>query len=243
MLERHGVGPFLAERLNEPLGLVIGLWRVGPGADVLELEDGAGFGKGLGDVGRSVVAHHLTTLDAMTVEPGQCPNQETDRCALLLIGQHLDVGEPWGVVDGHVDPVVSDASRAALLPIVCDAVTNLAEAGQLLDVDVNQIAASLSFVALNRRFWIKVSQPDHLSDSGPATCKYSAGKSLLLRLVMPGGDGHSGARKSTAAGPSASDGHWRVYAWGVRTRLGGDTSTGSDLTPHWLLNNVVKQNS
>ena len=95
----------------------------------------------------------------MTVEPGQCPNQETDRCALLLIGQHLDVGEPWGVVDGHVDPVVSDASRAALLPVACDAVTNLAEEGQLLGVDVNQIAGPLPLIALNRRPWIKVSQP------------------------------------------------------------------------------------
>ena len=37
--------------------------------------------------------------------------------------------------------------------------TNLAEAGQLLDVDVNQIAGPLPFVALNRRLWIKVSQP------------------------------------------------------------------------------------
>ncbi len=37
VLERHGVGPFLAEGLNEPLGLAVGPWRVGPGADVLEL--------------------------------------------------------------------------------------------------------------------------------------------------------------------------------------------------------------
>ena len=77
VLERHGVGPFLAKGLNEPFGFAVGPWRVGPGADVLELEleDAAGFGKGLGDVGRSVVAHHLTTLDAMTVEPGQCPSR------------------------------------------------------------------------------------------------------------------------------------------------------------------------
>ena len=74
ILKRHGVGPFLAEGLNEPLGLAVGPWRVGLGADVLQLEGAAGFGKGLGDVGRSVVAHHLTTLDAKTVEPGQCPS-------------------------------------------------------------------------------------------------------------------------------------------------------------------------
>ena len=74
VLERHGVGPFLAKGLNELFGFAVGPWRVGPGANVLELEDAAGFGKGLGDVGRSVVAHHLSTLDAMTVEPGQCPS-------------------------------------------------------------------------------------------------------------------------------------------------------------------------
>ena len=103
----------------------------------LILRPAAGFGKALGDLGQSVVVHHLMTLDAMTVELGQCPTQETDRCALLLIGHHFDVGETCGVVDGHVDPVVSDASRAALLRVPCDAVTNLAEVGHLLDVDVN----------------------------------------------------------------------------------------------------------
>ena len=30
---------------------------------------------------------------------------------------------------------------------------------------------------------------------------------------------------------------------GVRSRLGGDTSTRSDLTPHWLLNNLLRQNT
>ena len=91
VLERHGVGPFLAKGLNEPFGFAVGPWRVGPGADVLELEDAAGFGKGLGDVGRSVVAHHLTTLDAMTVEPGKCPTQEADRCTQLLTRKASDV--------------------------------------------------------------------------------------------------------------------------------------------------------
>ena len=97
VLERHGVGPFLAKGLNESFVFAVGPWCVGPGADVLELEDAAGFGNGLGDVGRSVFAHHLTTLAAVTVEPGQCPTQETDRCALLLIVQHLEVIEPCSV--------------------------------------------------------------------------------------------------------------------------------------------------
>ena len=58
---------------------------------------------------------------------GNSRHQETGGCALLLSGQHLGVGEPCGVVDGHVHSVVSDASKAALLPIVFVAMAHLGE--------------------------------------------------------------------------------------------------------------------
>ena len=54
------------------------------------------------------------------------------------MGQHLVEGEQCSLVYGQVDPVVSDASTVALLSITCDEVYNLAEAGHLLDVNVNQ---------------------------------------------------------------------------------------------------------
>ena len=98
----------------------------------LALEDFKAFDKSVEDLDRSVVAHHLTTLDDMTVAPNQCPAQQANRCALLLIGQHLNVGKQCGVVDRHMDPVVSEASRAALLPIACDVVPHLADPGKLL---------------------------------------------------------------------------------------------------------------
>lgn len=47
VLERHGVDPFLEMRLNEPFGLAIGPWRVGLGANVLQLEGTAGLAKAL----------------------------------------------------------------------------------------------------------------------------------------------------------------------------------------------------
>jgi hypothetical protein len=58
-----------------------------------------------------------------------------------------------------MNSVVSDASRAALLSIACDAMSHPAEASQLLDIDVNQVARAFPFVALNRRLWLQVSQP------------------------------------------------------------------------------------
>jgi len=117
---------------------------VGPGADVLELEDAADLGKGLGDVGRAVIAHHLTALDALAVEPAHSPAQEADCRGLLLVSENLHIGEPRGVVDGHVDPVVTDACRTPLLAVASDAVPNLAEAGQLFDVDVDQVSWRLA---------------------------------------------------------------------------------------------------
>ncbi len=45
VLERHPVGPFPAEGLNESLGFAVGAGRVGPGADVLEAQGLASLGK------------------------------------------------------------------------------------------------------------------------------------------------------------------------------------------------------
>ena len=67
-----------------------------------ELKDAADFAKGLKDVGRSVVAHQLTALETMTVEPGKCPAQEGNRSELLLFEQYIDVGKPSGGINGHV---------------------------------------------------------------------------------------------------------------------------------------------
>jgi hypothetical protein len=66
---------------------------------------------------------------------------------------------------------------------------------------------------------------------------------MLLQPVQAGTGCNAGVEKPIAAGLAAFGGHWRVYAWGVRSRLGGDTSTGSDLTPHWLLTNLLRQNT
>jgi len=43
--EGHGIGPFLAEGLDEPLGLPVGSGGVGPGADVPQPQGAAGLGK------------------------------------------------------------------------------------------------------------------------------------------------------------------------------------------------------
>ena len=89
---------------------------------MFELEDAAGFGKGLGDVGRSVIAHKLTALNALAIEPSHGPAREADSRGLLLVSENLDVGQPCGVVDGDIDPVVTDPTErpCCRLPVMRD---------------------------------------------------------------------------------------------------------------------------
>jgi len=103
---------------------------------VLEAKGAAGFGKYFCDVGRAIVAHHLTAFHALPVEPGHSPDQEADGRALLLVSEDLDVGQPCGNIDRY-DSLIADARGASLLPIAGDAMSDQAEAGQLFDVDVN----------------------------------------------------------------------------------------------------------
>jgi hypothetical protein len=55
-----------------------------------------------------------------------------------------------------VQTPVAKASRAALLPVTGDAVTDLAKAGELLDLYVDQISRMLLLVALQRRFGLEI---------------------------------------------------------------------------------------
>jgi hypothetical protein len=157
-LKRHGICPFPAERLDESLGLAVGSGRVGPGADVPQTQGAAGLGKRFGDVGRAVVAHHPPAFDPLTVEPGDCPAEKADHRWLLLIRQHLDRGQPGGVIHGDMDLVVADAVGAALLPVSGDAVAHLPKPSQGLDVNVDQVSWPLPLVALHRWFGFQVPQ-------------------------------------------------------------------------------------
>ena len=60
---------------------------------------------------------------------------------------------------GHVDTVLADAGRTALLPITSDVMANLAEAGQLFDVDRDQVSGMLPLVALDWMFGLEIPQP------------------------------------------------------------------------------------
>ncbi len=66
----------------------------------------------------------------------------------LLVGQDLAEGDTGVVVDANVQILPADASSVALAGAVAgDAVARSVEAAELLDVDVDELAGVLAFVA------------------------------------------------------------------------------------------------
>src|SRR5581483_11841275 len=172
-----GVSPFSQAGLDEALGLAIGLGRVGLSADVLEAKRLAGVAEGVGFIAGAVVGHYAGHDDAEAGVVGDRCLQEGDGAFLLLIGQDLAEGDARGVVDADMDelptrPPLLAAPLAAGVAlagsIAGDAVTDLVEATELLDVDVDQLAGPLALVAHDRLRRLQVpdpAQPDPPQDA------------------------------------------------------------------------------
>ncbi len=132
--------------------------RVGPGADMPEGQGAADLGERLGDIGGAVVADHPPALDALRVEPGNGSAEKADERWLLLVHQHLDIGEASSGIHCHMHLVVTGSIGAHLLADNGDPAPHLGEPGQSLDVDLNQVAGPLPFVPLHRQFGFQVAQ-------------------------------------------------------------------------------------
>lgn len=101
-LVRHDVGPFRQESFDETLGLAVGLWRIGLGADGFQIQCPTGLSPVAGAVGGAVVREDPSACDPLLREPADCPGQEPNGRRSLLVGEHLDVGQAGGVIDGDV---------------------------------------------------------------------------------------------------------------------------------------------
>ena len=67
-----------------------------------------------------------------------------------LVGEYLHVSEAGGVVDRHVEEVVAD-TLALAETVAGDSVTDAGKAGELLDVEMQELAWPLALVAAHRR--------------------------------------------------------------------------------------------
>jgi hypothetical protein len=140
------VGPLAKQGLDEAFGLSVGFGSIGPGAEMAELESLAGGLELVGDVAGAVVGHDGLDMDAAVVEPTERASEEAGGGRRSLIGEDLGVGHSSGVVDGDMDELPTDAAGLDRV-ISMDTVADPADAAQLLDIDMDQLARPLLLVA------------------------------------------------------------------------------------------------
>jgi hypothetical protein len=158
------VGPAAEQGANEAFRLAVGARRVRPGAEVFDAQRFASERVDRGAVCVAVVGHQPLDPDPEGGEVGDRAAQEADRGRGFLVLEHLDVGEPRGVVDRDVNVLPADPA-APTAPVAVHAVPGPADPAELLDVDVDELARPRLLVPVRR---LERLQPPQLAepDSG-----------------------------------------------------------------------------
>ena len=152
----RGVGPLVQHGADEALGLAVGLWPARARAQVADAERPAGDRVHCRAVGRAVVGQQAFDNDPVTAEEGHRPAQERARRRRLLVGQHLGVGQPGGVIDRDLHELPADrpapqpitvGERRAVVLVAGDTLARAFDPPQLLDVDMDQLAGPRALVA------------------------------------------------------------------------------------------------
>src|ERR1700692_4097164 len=171
------VSPFAQTGLDEALGLAVGFWSVGLGADVFEAEPLAELAEGEGLVAGAVVGHDAFDLDAEAVVVGEGGLEEAGGASLLLVGHDLGEGDAGVVVDGDMDELPAEPFAPCppvALPsaVAGDAMTDSIDPAELLDVEVDHPARMFTlipahrFLRLQSRELVEPQPPQDAADSG-----------------------------------------------------------------------------
>jgi hypothetical protein len=148
------VGPFAQQGLYEAFGFSVGLGAIGTSPQVAQLELLADGFEPVGDIAGAVVGHDGLDTDAATLEPGDRAFEKAGGGRGSFIGEDLGVGEAGSVVDSDMDELPADAS-SILTTIAGDAMTDAADAPELLDVHVDELAGMLPLVSANGFFGLQ----------------------------------------------------------------------------------------
>src|SRR6266446_6473639 len=118
---------------------------------MLEAEAGDLGGQGAGAVGGAVVRGEALDADTEIFEEGQRGVEESDDTAGGFIREELGEGEARVIVDGDVEVFPTCAAGVIALAVAGDAVARAHDAGEFLDVEMEQIARVLALGASNGR--------------------------------------------------------------------------------------------
>jgi hypothetical protein len=145
------IGPLSQCCLDEALGLAVGARAVGPGIAMLESQASAQAAKAPGLVTGAVVGEHPPEANAEACVVAQCLEQGPAGALARLVRMERAEGHAGVIVNGHMD-VFPAGARRVLTPVACDAVTGLAKAPELFDIQVQQITMGTS--TLSRYGWL-----------------------------------------------------------------------------------------
>lgn len=146
-----GVGPFAGEGLDEAFGFAIGLGTIGFGELVSEAEFLAGGGEELGAVGGAAIGEDALNGDAVVLIEGDRLMESGEDAGSLFVWEEAGEGEAGVVVDGDVETFEAGA-WVALGFVAGGADARLGEAAELFDVEVEEVAGGVAFVAADGRF-------------------------------------------------------------------------------------------
>jgi len=208
-VKRWAVRPLTEHGADEALGCAIRAGRVGPGAPMDEAVRAARCGKGTRPVAGAVVTEDAVHADAAAPEPRHGAAHEAADRGARLIGQDFGVRHARAVVDADMDEFPADAARLAAT-IAGDAMADVPDAPEFLDVDMQQLAGARPLVADDGRARGEGGQPgqaeldqgaghsggthrDDLGDLGPGPAE------LPQPLDLDDHRGHEGARRVVRA--------------------------------------------
>jgi hypothetical protein len=148
------VGPFAERGLDEALGLAVGLWSVRSGEAVFEAESEDRGAHGMGAVTGAVVRIEALGLDAVFCEESQGGVEEGDGALRGFIGEELGESQTGMIIDGDVEELPAGAGDMIALAVAGDTMAGADDAGELLDVEVDEFPWMSTFIATNgwRRF-------------------------------------------------------------------------------------------
>ena len=111
----------------------------------------AGGGKGFGAIGRAAIGEDLLDVDAMSGVEGEGLVESVEDALGPFIWEQTSEGEAGVIINGDVEAFDAGAG-VALSAVAGGADAWASEAAKLLDVEVEEVAWGLAFVAQRRRF-------------------------------------------------------------------------------------------
>ena len=134
-----GIGPFPQCGQDEALGLAIGLWRVGLGAEVAQPQALAKPGEAPGFVASAVIGQDPPEGDAQRAVVAQGRQQGPAGASAALVGLDVGKGDSRMVIKGDMDEFPTRPGRV-LRAIPGGPMSRSMKAPELLDVEMEHVA-------------------------------------------------------------------------------------------------------